>query len=206
MPLDTWFVYVVFSLAASIMPGPNAAYAIATGLKYGRRSGVFAALGFATGALILNTLVAFGLGTLILFATEVFFVLKWVGVFYLVYLGINYWRTPVGNEPFEPLGYTDRKKIFARAMMINLTNPKTVFFIALVLPQFLDPSAPPAQQLLILALTSAAIGAAVYTIYGAAADKCSVWFKSRRSALIGNRIIGTVFIGFGAALAFTERR
>jgi len=54
--------------------------------------------------------------------------------------------------------------------------------------------------------TAFSISFVVYSAYGIVADRLSGWGRSHRAALIRNRIFGTIFVGFGTALAFAERR
>ncbi len=206
MTPETWIAFAAVWLLAAAIPGPNAAYAVAVGSRHGMRAGVFAAAGFAFAVAVYVTLVALGLLAFLAASATLFTALKWIGVAYLVWLGLSLWRAPVATAGSAPPVGVPGKRTFVRAAAISLTNPKSALAYVMIYPQFMDAGPAAASQLTLLGATSVAISFAVYSLYGVAAGGAGRWVRSRRAALVRNRVLGSLFVGAGAALALAERR
>jgi threonine/homoserine/homoserine lactone efflux protein len=101
--------------------------------------------------------------------------------------------------PVEARGW----RVFARGLLVSLSNPKTLFFYAAFLPQFLGPGTDRAD-LWLLAATFAVIGAlgdGLYAIFAARA-RAAVTERARR---IADRASGAILLG-GAAVLLAARR
>lgn len=85
-------LFVVHMLAL-ISPGPNLLIVTQTAMSYNRRTGVFVAMGLATGAAIWSTTALVGLNVVFAYVTWLYEALRFVGGIYLIYLGIRIWRT-----------------------------------------------------------------------------------------------------------------
>src|SRR3546814_15357943 len=99
--------------------------------------------------------VAVGLGALLAASEMAFSLVKWLGVFYLIYLGWKQFRTdaaPVAVESNDPTHFRARDLI-VRGCLINITNPKGTVFLLAVVPQFLDLSRPLPLQYAAIAAT-----------------------------------------------------
>ena len=94
MPLDTWLVYLVACVGLSASPGPNGLLALTHGAMHGRRMALFTILGGSLGFVSVIALSMFGIGALIQSSLAWLTVLKWSGGAYLVWLGIQVWRSP----------------------------------------------------------------------------------------------------------------
>ena len=96
---------------------------------------------------------ATGLFAVLLAWYEVFFLVKWVGAAYLVWLGVRSWRSSPAAAELVPLGTRSTLQGF----VVQISNPKTLLFFGALLPQFVDVSDPVGFQLAILGATSIAI-------------------------------------------------
>ena len=206
MSFDSWLAFTALWFVAVATPAANAAFCMAVGSRFGGRAGLFAALGIGFAVSVYVGLVGLGLGALLATSAALFNALKWAGVAYLAVLGFRYWLADPGRDASAPPFAIRPSRLFAQGMMISLTNPKSAVLYAVFLPQFIDPQAPAAAQLLILGATSVAMTIGVYGTYALAAGRLRRWTASRRAALARNRLFGTIFIGSAAALALAERR
>ena len=83
---------IVATAVLVMIPGPNVALIVANSLKYGFRMGVATVLGTTVGVGLQLLLVVFGLAAVVAVAADALTWIRWVGVTYLVYLGIRTWR------------------------------------------------------------------------------------------------------------------
>lgn len=124
-----------------LAPGPSVLFVIARAIAWGRKVAVVTVAGNVTGAFVLSSLVAFGLGPILQRSDLAFAAVQWGGGLYLVYLGIDAIRkrrvhaADMTNQgPIEPRVFQSVRDGF----MVGVLNPKGLVFYAAVLPQFID--------------------------------------------------------------------
>jgi homoserine/homoserine lactone efflux protein len=175
-------------------------------LHHGLKRGLWNNAGMQLANLILLVVVAVGLGAILIASETLFTLVKWIGVAYLIYLGIVTWRTRargfVDDDDGKP--HTARE-IFLRGFLVNITNPKGIIFFAAVFPQFIDIARPQAPQYAILAATTAAVDVLVMGGYTALAAKVIGAMKDERHLKWVNRTLGGAFVAAGVALASFRR-
>ncbi|MFO6423211.1 homoserine/homoserine lactone efflux protein [Motilimonas sp. KMU-193] len=207
MTFDAWLTYAVAGLLLSISPGAGAVNTMANAMNHGFRRALASILGLQVGLILLFALVAVGLGAVVAQSTLAFNLIKWAGVAYLIYLGVMKFREQgslnVTNLPVAPKSLTS---MFTYAMLVNITNPKSIVFLLALLPQFINPNEPQAPQFLILASTSVVIDTWVMLGYALLATRLTVLIKSDKHMRLQNRIFGGLFIGAGTLLAATSHK
>lgn len=204
MPLSVWLGFLLASILIAISPGPGAATSMSIGLRYGYGSALRAICGLQTALVIQLAIVAAGLGVLLATSALAFDIVKFLGAGYLVWLGIQKWRsTPevvdAGALPVMPKG------LFRQGLLVNLTNPKSIIFITALTPQFIDPARPQSIQFLILGLTLCGVDSIVMSGYALLATHLRHWLHDTRAQKAQNRFFGGVFIGAGVLLATSGR-
>ncbi|WP_296542497.1 LysE family transporter [Rhodoferax sp.] len=130
---------------------------MSAGLNHGFRYGYVTVFGLVLGIWTQLLILGVGLGALISASATAFTVVKWLGVAYLVWLGIAQWRAP--TRPMVALSDTgeviSRRTLILKAWMINVINPKGTVFLLAVVPQFINLSQPLLAQYLIIGATLA---------------------------------------------------
>lgn len=86
-------------------------------------------------------------------------------------------------------------------MFVNLTNPKSIVFLAALFPQFIVPHQPQAVQYLIPGVTTVVVDILVMTGYATLATRIADWLKGPRQMGALNRVFGSLFMLVGALLA-----
>jgi threonine/homoserine/homoserine lactone efflux protein len=200
MTLETFLAFCVLELVLCLTPGPAVIYVISTALGRGPRAGLAASLGIVAGNTLYFVLSALGVAAIILASNAVFTVLKWIGAAYLVYVGARMLfarREPIALRP-QPVA-----RSFARGFAVQAANPKALAFFVALLPQFIDPTANVALQVLILGVASQLIEIAVLALY--------VWLTGRAQQIVGGRfgtiverVAGGFLIAAGARLALVR--
>jgi threonine/homoserine/homoserine lactone efflux protein len=199
MDLHTWLVYVLAATGLSLSPGPNGLLALTHGALHGRRQALYTIFGGAFGFVALIALSMFGIGALLETSLAWLTVMKWVGGVYLVWLGIQVWRSPpIGLEVSGSGRPRAGWSLFRQGALSALTNPKGLLFFAAFLPQFIDPARSLVVQFVIMAATFAAIEIATEVFIASMAHRISPWL--RRVGRRFNQACGGVFVAIGAAL------
>jgi len=195
MEFNIWLTMFLASLAISISPGAGAVVSINYGLKYGLKKSYPAILGLQVGYLIQTFIVVIGLGAIIAKSVFLFNIIKWIGVAYLVYLGLS-----KIFEKIEPITQSEQiesynsKKAFISAILINLTNIKATVFLVAFIPQFLEPNSSLWVQFFIIGITLSLVDIFVMTGYSSLASKLSFLIKDVKAIKIQNRITGAFLI------------
>jgi threonine/homoserine/homoserine lactone efflux protein len=199
MELGTWLLYLAASVGLSVSPGPNGLLALTHGAIHGRRKAMNTILGGALGFTALIAMSMFGIGALLQSSILWLSVLKWVGGAYLVYLGIQVWRSPpISLEAQEPAASTRSFEMFRQGALSAVTNPKGLLFFAAFLPQFIDPRQSLLLQFFVMAGTFAIVEVATEFTLATTAQRLRPWL--RRVGKQFNRACGGAFIAIGAAL------
>jgi homoserine/homoserine lactone efflux protein len=209
MDFTTWLAYFIATLIICVSPGPGALSSMSAGMKYGFARGMWNLAGLQAAIVVNVFAIWLGLGALLIASTTAFDIMKYLGAAYLIYLGIQKFREePV---PFEQIAAQTNFKdtspfgIFKQGLLVNLTNPKGLLFLAAVLPQFVDTSKPTAIQYAILGGTMVVVDVLVMVGYTALASTILRMLKNPNHIRWTNRGVGTLFVAAGGALAVFKR-
>lgn len=206
MELSIWITLLLAAIVISISPGAGAVVSMNYGIKYGLKRSYAAILGLQLGLFVQTFVVVIGLGALIAKSVMAFSIIKWIGVAYLVYLGLSKIFEKVEEmDENERICDYNPKKAFIAATLVNLTNPKATVFLVALIPQFLNPEGSLWIQFLIIGLTLCMIDILVMTGYSSMASKLRFLVKDVKAMKIQNRITGS-FLIFAAALMSTAKR
>ena len=207
MELSTWLTFFAASWAISISPGPGAIASMSAGLNHGFKYGYVTIFGLVLGIWSQLLIVGVGLGALMATSSTAFVVVKWLGVGYLVWLGIQQWRAPA--RPMVAASDTGevvtQRSLILKAWMINVVNPKGTVFLLAVVPQFINTAEPLLPQYLIIGATLAFTDMVVMSGYTALASRVLGALKEPAHIRAMNRIFGSLFVLAGSLLALFKR-
>lgn len=207
MELSTWLTFFAASWAISISPGPGAIASMSAGLNHGFKYGYVTIFGLVLGIWSQLAVVGVGLGALMATSGTAFMVVKWLGVGYLVWLGIQQWRAPA--RPMVALSdageVVTRRTLILKGWMINVVNPKGTVFLLAVVPQFINVQQPLTPQYLIIGATLALTDMVVMAGYTALASRVLGALKEPSHIRAMNRTFGSLFVLAGSLLALFKR-
>lgn len=199
MAFDTWLIYLLAATGLSLSPGPNGLLALTHGALHGHAKAMYTICGGALGFVVVIALSMFGIGALLKTSLVWLTVLKWAGGAYLVWLGVQVWRSPpVGLELSGDVPARGGASMFHQGLLSALTNPKALLFFAAFLPQFIDPARSLWLQFVIMAGTFALIEIATELLIARLAQRISPWL--RRVGRRFNQACGGLFMAIGVAL------
>ncbi len=207
MTWSLWLAFFAASWAISFSPGPGAVAVMSASLQHGFARGYFATFGLVLGFWTQLVVVAVGLGALIATSALAFAVVKWLGVAYLVYLGVRQWRAPTlalpsGDRSVQPV---TRRRLVAEAWLLNAVNPKGTAFMLAVVPQFLTPGEPLVPQYLAIGATLTFTDLVVNAVYAALASRLLGLLRTPARMRAINKLFGSLFVGLGVLLATFKR-
>ena len=207
MTLSTWLAFFAASWAISISPGAGALAAMSAGLNHGFRRGYLTTIGLVLGIWTQLVVVGVGLGAVVAASSVAFLAVKWCGVAYLVWRGVQQWRAPA-----RPLAEVQASAaavtvwaMIRRGWMINAVNPKGTVFLLAVVPQFLDLAQPLAPQYAVIGITLAFTDLVVMAGYTALAARVLSALRSAAHVRVMNRMFGSLFVLAGALLSVFKR-
>ncbi len=205
MQLHTWLAFFAASWIISLSPGAGAISCMSAGMRYGYRKGLWNIFGLQAGILLLVVIVAMGLGAVLATSALAFNIIKWFGVAYLVWLGIQQWRAEAKPlEVGEEKAHTPRQ-LFVQGFLVNASNPKGIIFMLAVLPQFIDPHAPQFAQYATATATLFFTDAVVMSGYTLLAARVLSALRDPAHIRWLNRSFGGLFVGAGVLLAGFKR-
>lgn len=201
--LNYW-TYLVGAIFIVLVPGPNTIFVLKNSVGRGIKGGYLAASGVFIGDAVLMFLAYAGVATLIKTTPVLFNIVRYLGAFYLLYLGAKIlWSTlkskgSGGSEDAVPFG-----AIFKRALVLSLTNPKAILFYVSFFVQFIDVNAPHAGlSFFILAATLEVVSFCYLTFLILSGAFVTQYIRTKKKlAKVGNSLIGLIFVGFAARLA-----
>lgn len=206
MTFETWLAFFVAAWLICLSPGPGVLSCVTAGLRHGFANALWNIAGLQAGALVILVIVGVGLGALLAASPVAFTAIKLGGALYLVWLGIQQWRSeaaPISAPDGEGLPADDgtARRLFLRGLLVNTTNPKGILFTLSVLPQFIDPKAPQLLQYATVAVTMTFTDVCSMSGYTALGVRALQLMRNPAAVQWINRGFGTLFIAAGIALA-----
>jgi len=189
----------VATLILVMIPGPNAALIVANSLRYGPRMGVVTVLGTTLGVALQLAVVLLGMAALLELTVQALVWIRWLGVLYLLWLGIRTWRRPDTG----PGAVTAAPVVLWRASLVASVNPKTLLFNAAFLPQFVVPGDDANAQLLTLAMVFLSVlllGDLLWVALARAVQRLVL-----RQSSLHRKITGSALVLAGIGLALSHR-
>jgi threonine/homoserine/homoserine lactone efflux protein len=130
------FTLLTFTIAyaiAVLVPGPGVAAVVARALGGGFGGAIPMVLGILAGDLVYFVFAVFGLAAIATWFGPVFFIVRWAGAAYLLYIAYRFWTARPGAEQMSPKN-EDGWKTFLAGFSLTMGNPKTIVFYLAILP------------------------------------------------------------------------
>lgn len=211
MQIENLLLFLAASAAIAVVPGSGMLYTVGRGVGQGRKAALVSVAGLNTGALVHTAFAALGVSVLIQQSAGLFYVVKYAGAAYLIYLGIKILLNRESFGSSEREGGIASKKlaaVFTQGVATDLLNPQVYLFFISFLPQFVDPSSGGvAGQMLLLGF--------LFVLVNLPVDAAVAWFSGGVGELLRSRprfangmrfLSGGVLVGLGLKLALTEQR
>jgi homoserine/homoserine lactone efflux protein len=203
MHLDLLLGFALATAILILIPGPNVSLIVANSIAYGTRYGLLTVAGTSSAIVLQLALTALGLTATLTVLADWFEWIRWMGVAYLLYLGIRQWIAAPVDLTRTPPQPRSVRAIALRGFLISLTNPKTLLFYGAFFPQFLTADAPVGTQVATLSLTFLVVAAGLDSAWALLAGRLRGVLAIR--GRLRNRLSGGLLIGAGIGLALAHR-
>ncbi|HSL61060.1 MAG TPA: LysE family translocator [Desulfotignum sp.] len=205
MQLSTWFAFFLMMTAIAYTPGPMTMFAMSSSVKHGFYRTLPGIFGGSAAYMVQMVVVYLGLGVIVQNSTVVFNTIKWVGVIYLILLGVRNWRQSIRDLEIPRTGLPiSPVRQFSLGFATGMSNPKSVLVFTVLFPQFIQPDhytvhfAVLAASFFIIQGSSAL----AYALFGA---RVFEWLRQRNLARIQNRITAVILFCAGGILAVSRK-
>ncbi|EAQ67143.1 Lysine exporter protein (LYSE/YGGA) [Marinomonas sp. MED121] len=202
MDFNTWVIFTITIALVIGIPGPLTLLMVNSSINLGMKRSMPIILGGSTASSILITISALGLGAIIAASETAFYVIKYIGAAYLIYLGISLWLTSKANNQEGAEGADESKKhqnLLLKSFTLGITNPKDIVFFIAFLPQFISPQESYLTQLILIVATWFAVDFLCKVLYGVLARAIVGRINNARKTNILDRVSALVFVAAGVA-------
>lgn len=138
MIIETLISFALATSVLAISPGPDNIYVLVQSITNGKAYGLATVCGLITGCIVHTTLLAFGVSAIIKANEELFFGIKVLGAFYLLYLAYKVFKSDSQLDfDSETAPKKSLKALFVQGFFMNVLNPKVTIFFLAFFPGFL---------------------------------------------------------------------
>lgn len=201
MTVETYILYLsTLAIYFTAPPDSTELIVISNSLRHGYKKTLNTIAGDLTANIIQMSAAAFGLGAIIYTSASALIWIKWFGVIYLAWMGLQ-----LIFKKSKPLvigsGSSENQfKLFKQGFITSSVNPYAIIFFAALFPQFIDPTQAILPQLIILGVTVLFFDFLSLSFYGLLAEKMAKKLKTINMPLI-NTVSGTFMIIAAGLLA-----
>ena len=177
-PTD-YIIFLQIILFLFISPGPPRVVIVSHTLNYGLNRSVWTALGDISANTIQAILVVFLIGSFLSDNPQVLYYLKWAGIFYIIYLAYDTFTSKVRSLNSKNQNLKSPLSFYKDGLLVAGLSPKALLFFGTIFPTFINFGSNIISQFVILLITYVVLDFLTLMIYGLAAEKISVWLRSK---------------------------
>lgn len=203
MDFTLYLTFLVVSFGLIIVPGPNVLVIVSTSIAHGKKRGLQTVAGTSLAMVIQLLMVAVGTAWFVRVFSNGLNYLKWVGVVYLLYLGLCHLVKAFSSEKQEK--DLTASSSFRRGFLVSLANPKTLLFFSAFLPQFVIATGNYDLQILLLSFSFLVMAIILDSCYALLSSTLTLFVKSRYLNTSQNGLSGILFLLASGWLAAINR-
>jgi homoserine/homoserine lactone efflux protein len=197
-----YLIFLQIILFLFITPGLPRVVIVSHTLNYGLKRSVWTAFGDISANIIQGILVVFIIGSFLSNNPQVLNYLKWAGILYIVYLAYDTYTAKISSINSKQQSSKTTFSFYKDGFMVAGLSPKAIIFFGTIFSSFINYESNIISQFLILMITYVILDFATLMVYGIAAEKISVWLKSKPKVL--NTISACVLLIIALYVAATQ--
>ena len=197
-----YLIYLQIILFLFITPGLPRVVIVSHTLNYGLKKSVWTAVGDVTANTIQGILVVFLIGSFLSDNPQILYYLKWAGILYIVYLAYDTYTAKISSINSREQSTKSILSFYKDGFMVAGLSPKAIIFFGTIFSSFINFESNIISQFIILMATYVVLDFLTLMIYGMAAEKISIWLKSKPKVL--NTISACVLLIIALYVAATQ--
>ena len=197
-----YLIYLQIILFLFITPGLPRVVIVSHTLNYGLKRSVWTAVGDVTANTIQGILVVFLIGSFLSDNPQILYYLKWAGILYIVYLAYDTYTAKISSINSREQSTKSILSFYKDGFMVAGLSPKAIIFFGTIFSSFINFESNVISQFIILMITYVVLDFLTLMIYGMAAEKISIWLKSKPKVL--NTISACVLLIIALYVAATQ--
>ena len=178
-----YLIYLQIILFLFITPGLPRVVIVSHTLNYGLKRSVWTAVGDVTANTIQGILVVFLIGSFLSDNPQILYYLKWAGILYIVYLAYDTYTAKISSINSREQSTKSILSFYKDGFMVAGLSPKAIIFFGTIFSSFINFESNVFSQFIILMITYVVLDFLTLMIYGMAAEKISIWLKSKPKVL-----------------------
>jgi len=197
-----YLIFLQIILFLFITPGLPRVVIVSHTLNYGLKKSVWTAVGDVSANIIQGILVVFLIGSFLSDNPEILYYLKWAGILYIVYLAYDTYTAKISSINSVEQSTKSIFSFYKDGFLVAGLSPKAIIFFGTIFSSFINFGSNVFSQFIILMITYVALDFLTLMIYGMAAEKISIWLKSKPKVL--NTISACVLLIIALYVAATQ--
>ena len=202
LPLE-YFLYLQIILFLFITPGTPRILIISYSMNYGVNKCIWTALGDVSANIIQAILVIFAIGSFLSDNLVFLNLLKWIGVFYLIYLAYDIYKSRPKDINSKEISQKNFFSFYKDGFLVAGTSPKAWMFFPFIFPQFINFNENYIVQFLILLTTYVILDFVSLIGYAILANNLIAWINTNPKII--NTISACVLIIIAIIIVFTQQ-
>ncbi|HHF3035673.1 TPA: LysE family translocator [Vibrio diabolicus] len=182
----------------SITPGMCMTLALTLGMSIGYRRTLWMMIGELVGVALVSVSAVLGIAAIMLNYPWMFIALKFIGGGYLLYLGVEMWRSrgklAINVDNLEK-PKSGNVALIMQGFVTAIANPKGWAFMISLLPPFIDQNAALAPQLIVLVSIILLFEFICMSLYATGGKGLKRVLGQSKNVRLMNRIAGTLMMG-----------
>lgn len=168
MTLETYLIYLLAVLVFfATPPDTSQLLIVSNSIAHGLKRNAYTIAGDLSANTVQIAAAAFGLAAVVASFPQVFTWIKWFGVAYLLWIGVQVFRS--GGLALRGDGTAhcvSARNLYLQGFLVSLSNPYAILFFGALLPQFIDPTSPIIAQTAILGGTYLIVDGVILLAWG----------------------------------------
>ena len=197
-----YLIFLQIILFLFITPGLPRVVIVSHTLNYGLKRSVWTAVGDVSANILQGIFIVFIIGSFLSDNPKILYYLKWAGILYIVYLAYDTYTAKISSINSKEQFTKSNFSFYKDGFLIASLSPKAIIFFGTIFSSFINYDSNVISQFIILMTTYVVLDFISLMVYGIAAEKISLWLKSKPKVL--NTISACVLIILALYIAVTQ--
>lgn len=205
LDLSALIAFAATEFLLCLTPGPAVLRVSSDAMQHGALRAQASIFGILAGNIFYFACAIAGLGAVVAALPALFELIKYCGIVYLIWLGVQAIRQSSSTDyrPLVEQHPAASGKLFRRSFLIQISNPKSILFFTAILPVFAGGADGAPMRMVVLGLVSIFVEYPILTAYGVLSELAARTAKSKKARRLVDFGSGLALIGAALLVART---